>query len=79
MIKKIDKKIIVNFIEANMERFNKFCIDECIGTADTGAATLNNLKEYASQQENSADGVKQCNFCKSYHSQKMHCRKCGKT
>lgn len=39
----IDMIIIQGFIEANVEQFNQFCIDECIGTEGTGPATLRHL------------------------------------
>jgi len=35
--------------------------------------------EKTSQPANTLDCEGQCGFCKTYHEQKMYCRKCGKT
>ena len=45
MLSKIDLIIIEGFLTKNMDKFNKFCIDECLGTAGTGKATLKHVVE----------------------------------
>ena len=64
MLSQIDLIIITGFIEKNVDQFNQFCIDECIGTKGTGPATLRHLKNIASQQPDSAEN-ETCMFCGS--------------
>jgi len=45
MLSKIDLIIIEGFLIENMDRFNRFCIDECLGTSGTSKATLKHVSE----------------------------------
>jgi len=38
MLSMIDLIIIEGFLSENAEKFNQFCIDECLGTSGTGKA-----------------------------------------
>lgn len=40
MLSTIDLIIIEGFLKANVAQFNKFCIDECVGTKGTGQTTI---------------------------------------
>lgn len=44
MLSTIDLIIIEGFLKANIAQFNKFCIDECIGTKGTGRATIKHIE-----------------------------------
>ena len=62
MLSVIDLIIIDGFLKANIAQFNKFCIDECIGTKGTGPATIKHVENAlnASQPAVETDAQKKC-------------------
>jgi len=58
MLSKIDLIIIEGFLTKNMDKFNRFCVDECLGTAGTSKATLNHVKEALNPQPVNAQDAK---------------------